>query len=92
MVINAARGGHQKDADLVRALSDGTLAAASLDVFEVEPLAPDSPLWALDNCFITPHIAGASTEQSGVAYFSKIIRAHEAGSALPNVVDPARGY
>lgn len=92
VVINAARGGHQKDADLVRALGDGTLAAASLDVFEAEPLPQDSPLWSLDNCFVTPHIAGASTEQSGVAYFSKIIRAHEAGGPLPNVVDRTRGY
>lgn len=92
VLINAARGGHQKDADVVRALTDGTLNAASLDVFEVEPLPQHSPLWALDNCFITPHIAAASSEKTGVAYFSKVIRDHEAGQPLPNVVDVARGY
>jgi glyoxylate/hydroxypyruvate reductase A len=92
VVINAARGGHQKDADLVRALTDGTLGAASLDVFEVEPLPQDSPLWGLDNCFITPHIAAASSERTGVAYFSKVMRDHEAGLPLPNVVDVKRGY
>ncbi len=54
VVINAARGGHQKEADIVRALNDGTLKAASLDVFEVEPLPQDTPLWALDNVYITP--------------------------------------
>ncbi|MHB1109543.1 MAG: 2-hydroxyacid dehydrogenase [Devosia sp.] len=92
VLINAARGGHQKEADIVRALGDGTLKAASLDVFEVEPLAKDSPLWALDNCYITPHIAAASSEKTGVAYFSKVILDHEAGKPLPNVVDIKRGY
>jgi len=92
VVINAARGGHQKDADIFRALTDGTLGAASLDVFEVEPLPQDSPLWALDNCYFTPHIAAASSEKTGVAYFSKVIRDHEAGQPLPNVVDVVRGY
>jgi glyoxylate/hydroxypyruvate reductase A len=92
VVINAARGGHQREADLVRALTDGTLHAASLDVFEVEPLPVTSPLWELPNCFITPHIAAASSERTGVAYFSKAIVEHEAGAVLPNVVDVARGY
>lgn len=92
VVINAARGGHQKEADLVRALGDGTLWAASLDVFEVEPLPQDSPLWDMDNVFITPHIAAASSERTGVAYFSKVIHDHEKGLPLPNVVDVTRGY
>jgi glyoxylate/hydroxypyruvate reductase A len=92
VIINAARGGHQRDADIVRALGDGTLQAASLDVFEVEPLPADSPLWSLDNCYFTPHIAAASSEKTGVAYFSKVIRDHEAGAPLPNVVDVTRGY
>jgi glyoxylate/hydroxypyruvate reductase A len=92
VLINAGRGGHQKDADIARALTDGTLGAASLDVFEVEPLPQESPLWTLDNCFITPHIAAASSEVTGVAYFSRVILSHEAGAPLPNVVDEARGY
>jgi len=92
VLINAARGGHQKDADIVRALTDGTLGAASLDVFEVERLPEDSPLWALDNCYFTPHIAAASSEKTGVAYFSKAIRDYEAGLPLPNVIDIERGY
>jgi glyoxylate/hydroxypyruvate reductase A len=92
VVINAARGGHQKEADLVRALGDGTLWAASLDVFEVEPLPQDSPLWDMDNVFITPHIAAASSERTGVAYFAKVIHDHENGLPLPNVVDVTRGY
>jgi glyoxylate/hydroxypyruvate reductase A len=92
VLINAGRGGHQKDADVAAALRDGTLGAASLDVFEVEPLPQESALWGLDNCYFTPHIAAASSEVTGVAYFSKAIRDHEAGLPLPNVVDVARGY
>jgi glyoxylate/hydroxypyruvate reductase A len=91
-IVNAARGGHQREADIVRALGDGTLGAASLDVFEVEPLPADSPLWAMDNAYLTPHIAAISNIDAGVRYFSEIIRAHEAGGVLPNVVDRARGY
>lgn len=92
VIVNAGRGGHQKEADIVRALTDGTLKAASLDVFEVEPLPQDSPLWTLDNAYITPHIAAASTIRTGVAYFSRVIADHAAGRPLPNVIDVARGY
>lgn len=92
VIINAARGGHQREADIVSALGDGTLGAASLDVFETEPLPQDSPLWDLPNCFITPHVAAISNEASGVRYFSRIIQGHEAGEPLINVVDRSRGY
>ena len=92
VIVNAARGGHQKEADIVQALSDGTLGAASLDVFETEPLPAGSPLWTMQNCYITPHIAAISSERAGVDYFSRIIRDHEAGKPLINVVDRERGY
>jgi glyoxylate/hydroxypyruvate reductase A len=92
VVINVARGGHQREADLVAALTDGTLGAASLDVFETEPLPETSPLWGLDNCYITPHIGAISSVPAGVSYFSQVIRDHEAGVPLPNVVDRKRGY
>ena len=92
VIINAARGGHQREADIVRALEDGTLGAASLDVFETEPLPATSPLWDIENCYITPHIAAISNEATGVSYFSRIISEHEAGKPLVNVVDRKRGY
>lgn len=92
VIVNAARGGHQKEADIVRALADGTLGAASLDVFEVEPLPQESPLWEIPNCYITPHIAAISNEVSGVRYFSRVLRDHQAGKPLVNVVDRNRGY
>ena len=74
------------------ALKDGTLGAASLDVFETEPLPQESPLWDIENCYITPHIAAISDIESGVRYFSAIIADHEAGKPLVNVVDRERGY
>jgi len=91
-IVNAARGGHQVEADIVRALGDGTLGAASLDVFQVEPLPKDSPLWDLEGCYITPHIAAISNPETGAHYFAKVLRDHEAGKPLVNVVDRARGY
>ena len=91
-IVNAARGGHQIETDIVKALGDGTLGAASLDVFQTEPLPADSPLWALDNAYLTPHIAAISNIDAGVRYFSQIIRDHQAGRPLPNVVDRIRGY
>lgn len=92
VIVNAARGGHNVETDIVRALGDGTLGAASLDVFAVEPLPEDSPLWNIENCYITPHIAAISNPSIGVAYFARVIRDHEAGKPLPNVVDVTRGY
>jgi len=92
VIINAARGGHQKEADIAAALADGTLGAASLDVFETEPLPADSPLWDIENCYITPHIAAISSEASGVRYFTQVIRDSEAGRPLRNLVDIIRGY
>lgn len=92
VIVNAARGGHQVETDIVAALADGTLAAASLDVFEVEPLPTTSPLWDIETCFITPHIAAISNERSGVKYFSQMLLDHEAGKPLRNVVDRDRGY
>lgn len=91
-VVNAARGGHQREADIANALADGTLGAASLDVFEVEPLPATSPLWSIPNCYLTPHVAAISNEAAGVTYYAAIIKAHQAGQPFPNVVDRSRGY
>ncbi|WP_186398676.1 glyoxylate/hydroxypyruvate reductase A [Stappia sp. P2PMeth1] len=90
--INAGRGGSQVEADLVRALTDGTLKAASLDVFETEPLPASSPLWALENVVITPHVAAESDPEAISAYVAEQIRAYEAGGELRNLADKATGY
>ncbi len=54
-LINAARGGLIDESALLRALREGPLAGAALDVYETEPLAPESPLWALENVLLSPH-------------------------------------
>ncbi len=92
ILINAGRGKCQIDADVLAALTDGILKAASLDVFETEPLPPASPFWALQNCFITPHAAAWSDRRAVVAYAAAQIKNHRAGLPLQNVVDRQRGY
>jgi phosphoglycerate dehydrogenase-like enzyme len=62
VLINTARGSLVDEDALAKALSDGTIAGAALDVLETEPLPKDSPLQGLDNVLITSHLAGQTTE------------------------------
>jgi glyoxylate/hydroxypyruvate reductase len=92
VVINAGRGGLQNEADLLACLDDGTLGAASLDVFAHEPLPPDSPFWTHPNVVLTPHNAADTDPDEISKYVARQIERLEAGGALENIVDPARGY
>jgi len=92
VLVNAGRGGLQVEADIVRSLDEGDLFAVSLDVFEQEPLPADSPLWHHPKVTVTPHLAADSDPRAIAAYVIGQIRRHEAGEALANVVDRARGY
>ncbi|MBC7336034.1 MAG: glyoxylate/hydroxypyruvate reductase A, partial [Clostridia bacterium] len=80
--INAGRGGSQVEADVVTALETGVLGAASLDVFEKEPLSPESPLWDLANVVITPHAAAASDVGSLFRHVERQIDRFEKGEPL----------
>lgn len=60
IIINISRGSVIDETALIAALKDGKVAAAGLDVFEKEPLAPDSELWDMDNVLISPHVSGFS--------------------------------
>jgi glyoxylate/hydroxypyruvate reductase A len=91
-IINAARGGHVVEADLVAALDSGHLGGATLDVFAVEPLPEDSPLWPHPKITVTPHIAAISEAPVAARYIVERIRRFERGEPLENVVDPRRGY
>jgi phosphoglycerate dehydrogenase-like enzyme len=62
IVVNTARGPVIDEAALVRALSSGMILAAGIDVFESEPVHPDSPLCALENIVMTPHISAGTTD------------------------------
>lgn len=55
VLINISRGKVINEADLAEALNEGNLRGAALDVFEQEPLSPKSPLWDMDNVYLTPH-------------------------------------
>jgi glyoxylate/hydroxypyruvate reductase A len=92
VVINAGRGGLQVEADILAALDDGTLRAATLDVFETEPLPPDSPLWTHPAVTVTPHNAAMSDPESIAEQIVEQIERFEAGEPLRNVVDPRAGY
>lgn len=92
VLINAGRGGLQIEADILAALEAGELYAASLDVFETEPLPETSPLWSHPRVVITPHNAAESVPHSIVKYMLRQIARHKAGEPLENVVDRTRGY
>lgn len=93
-VINIGRGGTIREAHLLRALQEGWIAGAGLDVFETEPLPSDSPFWELDNVIITSHHSGQTPHYSerGLAIFIDNLRRYQAGEPLKNVVDKKLGY
>jgi len=93
-LINVGRGGTVDEAALIEALRQGRLAGAALDVFEKEPLPPDSPLWDMENVLITAHYAGDSPHyhERAMAIFLDNLRRYTAGDSLRNVVDKQRGY
>lgn len=92
VIINAGRGGLQNEVDIINALNARTLYAASLDVFETEPLPKSSPLWQHPRVVITPHNAAESATPSIVQYFLNTVADLEVGRDLENVVDRSRQY
>ncbi len=91
-LVNAARGGHVVEADLIAALRAGRLSGATLDVFEAEPLPASSPLWSEPGITVTPHIAAATFARSCAPQVAENYRRLKAGATLLNRVDPQRGY
>jgi len=91
-VINGARGGHVVDADLIAALNSGHIAGATLDVFPVEPPAPDDPYWTHPRVTITPHNAADSFPEDVAPQLVENVRRAVLGEDLLNVVMRDRGY
>lgn len=90
-LINCARGGVIDEPALAEALQQGRVAAAALDVFEDEPLGPQSPLLGLPNCILTPHL-GASTEEAQLRVAADVARdllRFLQGLPVQNAVNPA---
>ena len=91
-LINAARGRIQVDADIVAALDEGALSAATLDVFSQEPLPAESPLWAHPKVTLTPHVAGDISPTAFCDQLFEQVDRFERGQPLENEVDRKRGY
>jgi phosphoglycerate dehydrogenase-like enzyme len=94
VLINVARGGLIVTDDLVRALSEGWIAGAGLDVTDPEPLPEGHPLWHAPNVIITPHHANPeeASREPFVRHVCENLRRYLAGEPLLAVVDPGRGY
>jgi phosphoglycerate dehydrogenase-like enzyme len=93
-IINIARGPIIQEKALVRALQEGWIAGAGLDVFEHTPLPEDSPLWEMENVVITPHHAGATPYKLDrlVEIFTENLRRYQADEPLLGVVDKRLAY
>lgn len=91
-VINAARGQHLVDDDLIDALNSGQIAQATLDVFHVEPLPKDHPFWHQPNLLVTPHLASLIDPVSGGEVIAQSIRNLEAEGHTANMTQIGRGY
>lgn len=94
ILINMARGPLVVESALVEALRSGHLAGAGLDVTEIEPLPPESPLWELPNCIITPHVGGQSATRIDdmTDFFCENLRRWQTGRPLANLVDKQLGF
>ena len=92
--VNIGRGATVDEEALVAALREGALAGVALDVFEREPLPPDSPLWDLPNVIVSPHMAGTSAgwREAVVELFLENLERYLTGRPLRNVVDKGLGY
>lgn len=92
ILINAGRGLLQNELDILRALDDGTLKEASLDVFATEPLPAKSLFWLHPKIFVTPHSAAASDPEYLVGPMLNQMEQLERGEPLRDVVDRRKGY
>ena len=89
-----ARGKHVVTDDLVRALSESVIAGAGLDVTDPEPLPTGHPLWQMENCLITPHVA--TTDAMGDPLLAERITSNvqrfARGETLVGLIDADLGY
>ena len=94
LLINVSRGGVVDEDALVKALREGLIGGAALDVFHEEPLPRESPLWDLPSLVLSPHVSGFTPHYDDRAtdLFAENLRRFLVGEDLMNVVDRTRGY
>lgn len=92
ILINVGRGVTVNQSDLIAALESKNIGGAILDVFEEEPLLPDSPLWGMKNVVVTPHNSAYSFPEQVVDIFCENYRRFVDGLPLHYAVDFKRGY
>lgn len=92
ILINVGRGGLQVESDILSALNDGVLKAATLDVFEIELLPPTSPLWSHPAISISPHNSATSEPKATARYIAGQFRRFEKGEEVCGLVDRTRGH
>ena len=92
--INVGRGASVDEAALARALREGQIAGAAVDVFDREPPPVGHPLYALENVILSPHVSGflPSYDEKCSVLFAENLERFLAGAPLLNLVDRARGY
>lgn len=91
-IINAGRGGHLVEEDLLAALDEERLAGATLDVFRSEPLPSGHPFWTHPKIRVTPHIASLIDAATGAGVIAENIRSFETTGSSAAIADAARGY
>jgi glyoxylate/hydroxypyruvate reductase A len=91
-IINVGRGSHLNRGALLECLDSGKLGAAILDVFDVEPLPANDPLWCHPKVWVMPHIASLVSRPARARQVAHLIELHRAGKDLPHLYDPVRGY
>jgi phosphoglycerate dehydrogenase-like enzyme len=92
--VNVGRGGSVDETALVRALAEGRIAGAAIDVFAQEPPPHGHPLYALNNVIVSPHVSGflSTYDEECALLFCENLRRYVAGTPLLNLVDRATGY
>lgn len=92
VLMNVGRGSIINEDDLVAALLDGVIGGAVLDVFAIEPLAQDSPLWQLPNVYVTPHNAATSFPEDIVGIFVENYQRFMRKETMCHIIDFDLGY
>ncbi|HUS07429.1 MAG TPA: D-2-hydroxyacid dehydrogenase [Bryobacteraceae bacterium] len=94
VIINLGRGPTIDEPSLIRALQEGWIRGAALDVFDVEPLPPGHPFWTLENVLLSPHCADHTSDwlESAMRFFVGNFERFVEGAPLQNLVDKRAGY